>query len=191
MCPNLCLTHVGPDADHEVCPTCGEFHFGQVKLQLSNGRVKAPCAVFNTIPLGPQLQALFRDCETAQKMHYGEQHTQEISQGLNQNKGLVSAYNDVLTQSTYLEAVQNGKIQPKDMLVVLSIDGRIYIWIILTHCPDKHYKKKNVLLGAIIPRPNKPKFIKSFLYPGFHDPSAIQREGLTIWVSHPENFTTL
>lgn len=44
---------------------------------------------------------------------------------------------------------------------------------------------------AIIPGPNKHKFIESFLYPGFHHLSTIQREGLTIWdASIDQNFTS-
>lgn len=162
MCPNSCLAYVGPYDDREMCPTCGEFRLHQIKLRRSNGRVKAPRAVFNTIPLGPQLQALFMNRETAQKIHYGEQRTEDISEELNQNEGLVNAYNDVLTGSAHLEAVRNGKIRPKDMLMVLSIDGAqfcesklsdcwIYIWIILAHCPDERYKKTNVLPGRYHP----------------------------------------
>lgn len=78
------------------------------------------------------------------------------------------------------------------MLLIISIDGAqlyeskssdcwIYIWIVIEHSPDQRYKKKNVLPGAIIPGPNKLKFIESFLFPGFHHLSALQHEGLMIW----------
>ncbi|KIK72792.1 hypothetical protein PAXRUDRAFT_21576, partial [Paxillus rubicundulus Ve08.2h10] len=97
-----------------------------------------------------------------------------------------------MTGSAYLDAVRNEKIGLDDMLLIFSIDGAqlyksklsdcwIYIWIVLEHSPDERYKKKYVLPGAIIPGPNKPKFIESFLYPGFHHVSAVQHEGLTIW----------
>ena len=43
------------------------------------------------------------------------------------------------------------------------------------------YIKKHILYGAIIPGPNKPKIIESFLFPGLHHLSAIQKEGLPIW----------
>ena len=88
----------------------------------------------------------------------------------------------------------DGTIQPEDMLLMISIDGAqlfeskesdcwIYIWVILELLLDHRYKKKHVLPGAIIPGPKKPKFIKSFLFPGLHHLSALQREGLTIWDS--------
>lgn len=47
--------------------------------------------------------------------------------------------------------------------------------------PDEHYKKRHVIPGGFIPGPNKPKNIDSFLFPGLHHLSALQREGLSIW----------
>ena len=75
---------------------------------------------------------------------------------------------------------------------MLSVDGAqlyrykmshcwIYIWVIIDHAPDVRYKKKNVLPGGFIPGPNKPKNLDSFLFPGLHHVSALQREGLSVW----------
>jgi len=72
---------------------------------------------------------------------------------------------------------------------MLSIDGAqlyrnkkldcwIYIWIILNLPPDQRYKIRNILLGGIIPGPNNPKHIDSFLFPGLAHLSALQKEGL-------------
>ncbi|KAF9220269.1 hypothetical protein BS17DRAFT_852819 [Gyrodon lividus] len=136
----------------ETCLICGEEHFDQIKLQRSGRQVKVPCA---------------------QKMNYCEQCTQQIYEELLHNK-------DVVTGSAYLTAVCNGKIRCDDMLLSKLSDCWIYIWIIIEHSPDEHYKKKHVLPGTIIPGPNKLKFI-AFLYPGLHHVSAIQHKGLTIW----------
>ncbi|KIJ09474.1 hypothetical protein PAXINDRAFT_87391 [Paxillus involutus ATCC 200175] len=43
------------------------------------------------------------------------------------------------------------------------------------------YKKKYVLLGVIIPGPNKPKNIDFFLFPSFHHIAALQHEGPPVW----------
>lgn len=59
--------------------------------------------------------------------------------------------------------------------------GYMYIWVILNLSPKHQYKKKHVFLSVIIPSPKKPKFIESFLFPGFHHPPAVQQEGLCIW----------
>ncbi|KAG2337345.1 hypothetical protein BDR05DRAFT_978538 [Suillus weaverae] len=154
MCINLCTAFIGPYADYIY-----QIHEVQQSHQESMG-------CFHTIPIGPQLQALWRNPE--------------------------NTYDNILTGSTYLNAVQDGYIKTEDMLLIISIDGAqlyeskssdcwIYIWIIIEHFPDQCYKKKNVLPGTIILGPNKPKFIESFLFPGFHHLSALQHEGLTIW----------
>ncbi len=60
--------------------------------------------------------------------------------------------------------------------------GYIYnIWILVGVSPDKQYKKKYILPGAIIPEPNKPKNPESFMYPSLHHLAALQNEGLCIW----------
>lgn len=72
MCINSCTAFVGPYADYDMCPECGQHRFDQIKFTKSNGRIKNPRAVFHTIPIGPQLQALWRNPESAEKMHYRE-----------------------------------------------------------------------------------------------------------------------
>ena len=192
MCINSCAAFVGPYAHLDRCPECNEARYDQTRLENSGGSIKAPRAVFNTIPVAPQLQALWRHPESAHKMRYREQRTQAIFAELQANDGFVKAYDDVFCGSAYLDAVRDQKILPTDMLLMLSIDGVqiyekkesdcwIYIWIILDLSPEHRYKKKHVFPGAIIPGLKKPKFIESFLFPGFHHLSAVQREGLRIW----------
>jgi hypothetical protein len=65
MCPNSCVAFTGPFSELEICPECGEPHydsFGAARQEL------------HTMPLGPQLQALFHDPKSAQNMSY--QHRQ-------------------------------------------------------------------------------------------------------------------
>ena len=63
-----------------------------------------------------------------------------------------------------------------------SSDCWVYIWIIFNLDPKTgHYKKVSVLFGGIIPGPNKPKNLESFLFPGLQHLSTIQNEGLSIW----------
>lgn len=44
-------------------------------------------------------------------------------------------------------------------------------------------RKKYVLPGGIIPGPNKPKNLDSFLFPGIHHLAALQKDGLRVWDS--------
>jgi len=76
------------------------------------------------------------------------------------------------------------------MVLMFLIDGTklyehktsnfwIYIWIIFDLPPDLRYKKKHVMIGGFIL--GVPQNTDSFLYPGFHHLSALQKEGLWIW----------
>ena len=60
-------------------------------------------------------------------------------------------------------------------------DCWVYIWILLDLAPDERYKVRNILPGGIIPGPESPGNIESFLFPGLAHLSAIQKEGLKIW----------
>ena len=63
MCRESCVAFTGPFAHLDACPTCNASRWNEVKLQASCGRSKVPIKTFITIPLGPQLQALYRDPE--------------------------------------------------------------------------------------------------------------------------------
>ena len=123
MCINSCTVFVGPYAHLDWCPECNEARYDQMRLENSGGDIKALHAVFNTIPITPQLQALWWHPESAQKMWYWEQWTQVIFTELQENDGFVKTYDDVFCSSTYLDAVHDQKILPTDMLLMLLIDG--------------------------------------------------------------------
>ena len=137
MCINSCTAFVGPYADLDACPECAEARFDVH----ARGHTR-PHAVFHTIPIGPQLQALWRHPETAGKMHYRQYRTEQILEDLRINDGLINAYDDIFCGSAYVHAFCDGVIEPDDTLLMISIDGAqlfeskesdcwIYIWIIL------------------------------------------------------------
>lgn len=184
MCVNSCLAFTGPFENNDTCSECGEARFDSV-----TGKARQE---FYTIPVGPQLQALWADVEGARKLAYRRNKTQEVINDMERNGGFVSQYEDFISGSAYLNAVKNGLIQDTDMILVLSIDGAqlyahkasdcwIYIWIIFDHAPELRYKQRQVLPGGFIPGPHKPKIVDSYLFPGLHHLSALQREGLRIW----------
>ena len=78
MCPNSCLAFTGPYSDDVQCPLCGVSRWNQERLQCTNGRSRVPAKQFTTIPLGPQLQALYHDPNQAHQMHYLYECTQQI-----------------------------------------------------------------------------------------------------------------
>ncbi|KAG1725615.1 uncharacterized protein EDB91DRAFT_1239764 [Suillus paluster] len=132
MCINTCVAFVGPYTDCETCPECG-----------TPCKVKVPQAVFHMIPIGPQMQALWHDPDSAHQMQYRKRRTQQIAEEL----------------VAYLNAVQEGCIVENDMVLMVSLDGAqlyeskesdcwIYIWIVAELSPDRRYKKKHVLPDA-------------------------------------------
>jgi hypothetical protein len=192
MCPNTCIAYTGPFSDLEICPKCQTTRYDPMVLASSGGRKKVAQRQFHTIPLGPQLQALFRSPEGARAMHYRHNKTAEILAKAGNNNGVIDEWSDVFYGNEYLDAVQSGKIKDGDIVLLMSIDGAqlyqskesdcwIYIWVILDLSPDKRYKKNYVLPGGFIPGPNNPKNVDSFLLPGFHHVSALMKEGLSIW----------
>ncbi|KAA1466965.1 hypothetical protein DENSPDRAFT_766810, partial [Dentipellis sp. KUC8613] len=187
MCVNTCVAFTGPFADHDTCPICQEPRYDPHKLRTSRGRVKSPRQVFHTMPLGPQLQARRRHPEMAEKMQYRDQRMQEILAS-----GRIKTFDDLYCGTDLLAAMQKGQITSSDSVLLFSIDGAqlyqskasdcwIYLWILLDLAPDMRYKKAHILPGGIIPGPNKPKNLDSFLFPGLHHLAALQREGLQVW----------
>ena len=66
----FCIAHTGPYANLETCPKCGEPRFDPIKFATSEGETKDPHQQFHTIPLSPQLQALWRSPQSADAMKY-------------------------------------------------------------------------------------------------------------------------
>jgi len=191
MCVDTCVAFTGPYAGLSHCPECGKFRYNQAKFDASNGRTKVPVRQFHTIPLGPQLQALWRNSEGARAMRHRVTETEKILEALRAGQDL-NEYKDIYSGSDYLDAVQSGKIKDDDMVLMMSIDGAqlfenkqsdcwIYIWVVMDLSPDKRYKKRYVLPGGFIPGPNKPKNVDSFLFPGLHHACAISKEGIKVW----------
>ncbi|KAJ8580047.1 hypothetical protein M405DRAFT_855068 [Rhizopogon salebrosus TDB-379] len=191
MCLQSCLAYTGPYAELEHCPMCGTSRWDQARLQASNGRTKVAAQKFSTIPLAPQLQALYRNPDSARDMHYLHERTQEVLAELIAT-ATIPVIDDIVMGWDYLTAVIDGDIKEGDIALMVSLDGAqlyeskqsdcwIYMWVILNLSPDKRYRKVHVRPGGFIPGPNKPKNVDSFLFVGMHHLAAIQNEGLTIW----------
>ena len=74
MCVNSCIAFMGPLKGLDKCPTCNEDHYWENrktwKLQ--------PPKQFYTIPLGPQLQAMWYSLEGTDCIRYRNRKTDEI-----------------------------------------------------------------------------------------------------------------
>ena len=192
MCANSCIGFTGPFAALEYCPECGQPRYDQQTLEESDGEDKVPRKVFTTFPVGPQLQARWKYPQTAESMFYRWEKTQDLRQEREEFDVPLDVYDDILSGQAYLDAANDAPINEYDTALMFSIDGAqlyrnkksecwIYIWIILDLGPNKRYKIRNILPGGVIPGPNGPKDLDSFLFPGLAHVSALQREGLPIW----------
>jgi hypothetical protein len=135
-------------------------------------------------------------------MSYLPDTTTQLLEELRTNHGEFAKTDDFIMGSDYIHAVLRNDINPKDDIVLMiSMDGVqlyeskqsdcwIYIWVVLNHAPGDRYKKKYILPGGFIPGPNKPKNVDSFLLPGMHHLSALQKEGLRIWDAHIDRVFT-
>ena len=184
MCINSCAAFTGPFSNLAECPICHEARYID--------ETESPRREFHTIPIGPQLQALWRTEEGAQNIRHRSQRTAAIIAQMETNGGHIPVFDDLYNRSDYLEAVARGDITSDDMVLIFSIDGAqlyqmkasdcwISIWIVADHSPDVRYKKKHVFPATFIPGPNKPKHPDSFLFPGLYHLAALQKEGLMIW----------
>ena len=192
MCINSCAAYTGPFDALEVCPVCGEPRFDSLRN---------PRQMFNTIPIGPQLQALKRVKEKARALLYRILHTQAFFSELEDNENLPKNYSDFLDGSQYQEAVSEGLIEEDDIVLMLSLDGAqlymskqsdcwICIWVVFDHSPNVRYKKPSVLPAFVIPGPNAPRLMDSFLYRSLQHLAALQKDGLRIWDGYKEKIAT-
>jgi hypothetical protein len=149
ICPNMCLAYTGPYAHLDNCPICDASRWDQARLHSTNGCVKVAVQKFSTIPLGPQLQSLYRHPDNAHNMCYLHERTQQVLEKL-QTTGKISIINDIAMGWDYLGAVADGKIKENDIVLMVSLDGAqlyksknsdcwMYVWIIVNLLPDKHY----------------------------------------------------
>jgi hypothetical protein len=101
----------------------------------------------------------------------------------------LAEYSDILHSSDLIGAFKDRHISEDNIVLIFSIDRAqlytkkasacwIYIWVLLNLSPTKHYKKKWVFVGGIIPGPNNPKNLDLFLFPGLQHLVALQKEGL-------------
>lgn len=103
MCINSCVGYTGAFVELVSCPHCGENRYEGVLAK------KIPRKQFYTLPLAPQLQALWRAPEGARSMEYRKQCTEEVLRDLQTNAGAKSLlYKDFFNGSDYIEAGEAG-----------------------------------------------------------------------------------
>lgn len=67
ICINSCMAFTGPYEKDDICPCCSKPRYGSI-INDSAGRV--PCKTFTTILPGPQISAIMRCPELADKISW-------------------------------------------------------------------------------------------------------------------------
>jgi hypothetical protein len=202
MCPNSCMAYTGPLADRITCLYCNAARYKPISetetadSDTENHPNEAGHILeqqFFTVPIGPQLQALWRHPKSAKLMKYHTLCTLQVQQEIDADPNRqTQSYDDIFCGSEYLQAVADGKIGEDDIYLIWSCDGAqlyrnvesdcwLFIWIIADKPPGVRYHKGHVLYGASVPGPNPPKLLISFTFPGLQHLAALQNEGLQIW----------
>ena len=124
-------------------------------------------------------------------MHYLEKALSANAARARRAGGSLDRYDDISCGNDILSAWTSGALRKSDVALQLSIDWAqlranqpseawIFIWILHNLPPTLRYKKRFIIPGAIVPGPNKPGDIDSFLFPLLYHVAALQREGLRI-----------
>jgi hypothetical protein len=183
MCARSCVAYTGPHAELASCPRCSSPRY-------IPGTTKAHKR-FSTIPIGPIIQALYGSRETAEHMHYLEKKLAENLRIAQTSGGTFDVYDDTACGQELLDAWEDGHFTKTDVALQFSIDGAtlrrdkpsdawVFIWVIHNLPPEMRYTKAFVIPGAIVPGPNKPGDMDSFMFPSIYHVAALQREGLRV-----------
>jgi len=195
MCINSCMAFVGPWADLQTCPECSEPQYDPNRSTRSSKKI--PRQQVCTIPLGPQLQALRQTPSGATALLYRDHKLRETIEKFSSLSSVGDRiYDDIFCGSDICQFAEDVKMGPNDITVSFSLDGAqlyqnkksdtwIGIWMVNDFDPITRFKLKHVLPAIVIPGPNKPKNIDSFLFRSFYHLSALQREnngtGMRMW----------
>lgn len=195
MCDDGCHAFTGPLADLRQCGVCSKPRWHPREDEDDPDEVRRPVQKMVTIPLGPQLQALRRSPEGSQALQYRVRKL-ALEAGRVRDDGHLDEYEDIFSGKDIRDIAAAQGMTDLDFTIGFSIDGaRLYqnkksdtwlaVWIIYDYHPSLRYKRRHILPALIIPGPNHPKNLDSFMYRAFYHLSALQREangqGILVW----------
>ena len=184
MCVNSCLAFTGPHENLEACARCDEARYFPGTTR--------PQKRFTTILIGPVIQAMYSSRSVADSMHYMERTLADNVECVRLNGGMLDSYNDTTSGLALIDAWDRGDLKMGDVAMQFSIDGAqlradkpseawFFVWVFHNLPPSMRYKKAFVIPGVIVPGPEKPWDIDSFMFPSLYHIAALQREGLTVY----------
>ena len=170
-CPNSCICYTGPYEKKVSCPECKTARFHPNSTE--------PQRYFEYLPIIPRLRALAANPQLAETMRYRTEFEGTRNQGRMQDIFDGEMYRSLLNSFV---AVAGEKLpfchfsDSRDIALGLATDGVAIFkkrsktsWpIVLFNYnlpPEVRFQKENFISVGVIPGPNKPSDLDSFLYP--------------------------
>jgi hypothetical protein len=122
MCINSCVAFTGPFLKPESCPVCTKPQYDQFRIQMSDGKDRAPHQEFHTIPIGPQIQVLYCTPESAKYAHYLREERLCVLSEIH-SKGCLAEYSDTLHGTDLIGVFEDGHIEEDNIVLMFSING--------------------------------------------------------------------
>ncbi|KAJ3861580.1 hypothetical protein EV359DRAFT_74615 [Lentinula novae-zelandiae] len=157
MCVNSCHAFTGPWTDLEHCFYCNEPRYDLDQLRRTGDKVpRLQCTANRRSPEGADGRK-YRSQKLDQIRRMVEDYDDEV-------EGAEMIYDDIWCGEDVRQLVENIGMTEDDLYQNKKSDCWIGIWINQDYAPDSRFKKK------------KPKHTDSFLFPGLHHLSALQKE---------------
>ena len=165
-CINTCIAFTGTHAERTDCPHCGEDRY------VDDGNKARKTFVY--IPLTNRLRLQYRNAVRAKALVEYRRNLLERAQAAGQDE-LADFFHGHLYNDFHVKKL--GLFQdPHDIALHMSLDGvqltnmrhhevTPVIFMNLNLPPEERYLVKNILAGLVIPGPNKPQEIDTFLRP--------------------------
>lgn len=109
MCYDTCVAFTGPFSTLEHCPKCKKPRYKEQRHGPSARHPRVPNRVFHTIPLGPQIQALWSSPDGAEDMLYSVDQKEKVWIRLQQGHNIMPLYNDFYSGIDYIKAVSEER----------------------------------------------------------------------------------
>lgn len=193
MCPKSCIAYTG---DYKNLLSCPHVHnkkmcnLPRYKITLS-GQKKA-CAQYTVLPVVASIKALFSNVETSRLLRERDHILQQTLLLFSEAKEKIQ-YSEYANSITHIIQHRDMNLfqSPRDIAFSVSTDGAqltmkkksntwIMIMIIMNLPSELRYKSNNIIVNFIIPGPNSPADVESFMYPLQQEMARIG-EGIWIW----------
>jgi len=190
VCPNSCIAYTGANEGLTHCPyikdkkMCGEPRY--------KGK-SVPRAQMVYVSCFDIIQAMYANKHSSSLLRHRDQLLKKALYAIHQSIDSMKTYSDFGDSNVQGHLYGSMKLfgDGKDVALALSTDGAqlnskkqsnvwIALLILLNLPPEIRYQTNNTIVTFIVPGPNNPGDLESFLYPLFVD-MAKASEGIWMW----------